>query len=306
MPARVRNPKPLTVGPYGETYTDRAGRARARLTDEGRRVCGEWMVRHPHPVALVKSAWPRLYGAARELGLSDDDIDSAAMEGVSQAFIRFDPSRGTAASTAVTWGVRGAVADLLRHRLRHESEMTVSQFDNGEARYVRAAAPDRQGEDVARADAADRVREAVALAGLAPRERQAFELCLSLTQAEASGVMGSSKQNVNQLRSSAVRKIRSALGVGQRPQRRKRPTVAVLTDGHRRRVLRALERFGPLTAGDVGKKTNLSAGTTAMLLAELVAGGSLTVTREPRKYARGGVAVVYRLGQMTEGRRATA
>lgn len=124
--------RPVT-GPYASAARDAArGGWLVRLTDAGRDALADWMVKYPHPIGLLRSAFPRLYRAARSAGFADDEIDATCMEGIVRGFVRFDPTRGQI-QTAVTWSVRGAVNDLLRVNAKYAADVPAS------AAWVRGA-----------------------------------------------------------------------------------------------------------------------------------------------------------------------
>jgi RNA polymerase sigma factor (sigma-70 family) len=83
------------------------------LTEEGRKVLGEWMVKYPHPIQLLVAAWPALFSRAIDAKLTEEEIDSACWEGIARTFVRFNPERASL-KTAAAWGVRGAVCDAIR------------------------------------------------------------------------------------------------------------------------------------------------------------------------------------------------
>lgn len=198
--------------------------------------------------------------------------------------------------TVVTWGVRGAVGDVLRRRLQSIRELSVSQFDYGEECYLRtpATGPDDGGLDDDRVLA---VRHALTSAGLTARETELLGLSLEMTGRQAAKLTGVSHQCVANTRATAIHKLRIRLG---------------LLGSHgadskcRVRIARALSRFpDPVTACQIRMTVNFPSKRIRAELRRMAVAGLVTETREPRRGYRGGVAVLYRLsglGQMTEGR----
>jgi hypothetical protein len=126
-------------GPYAEAWFDeRVQIHRVRLTEEGKEKVADYLCRYPHPIALLISMWPTTYRAARAARLSNEEIDSLCLEGVVQAFTRYDPTRGAAIGTAILWGIRATVGNAIRHARRRLSHFTLGQksIGNGAERYA--------------------------------------------------------------------------------------------------------------------------------------------------------------------------
>ena len=84
---------------------------------EQHRIVSEWLEKYD-PVALFRSALPRVYAAAVEAGMDEWELLSACNMGLLRAAEKFDPARGNSLSTYALPCMRTRVAEELRVRPR--------------------------------------------------------------------------------------------------------------------------------------------------------------------------------------------
>lgn len=114
MTTKIKIP---TVGQYGEVYYDDISQKhKTRLTEKGKIAVEEYLKKYPHPIALLKSKWSRLYCQALAIGINDDDLDCLCKSAMVKGFIKFNPELG-GITTVVTWCTRGEICEAIRSRL---------------------------------------------------------------------------------------------------------------------------------------------------------------------------------------------
>jgi len=302
-PARgLATRKRPVVGPYAEAWRDdETGCYRFRLNDLGRGVVADWLDRYPHPVASLKSCWPKLYRVCRDAGLNDDELDALALEGVVRAFCRFDPARGARVETVIPWGVRGAVTRALAGRQKAALEHPASQGgDDSWDCYEQT--PDRSP----RPGAALELWDAIGSAGLSRRQRQVLDACDvgGWNQRRAASELGVTHQAVCTYRRAVARKLRGVF-----PPPATRPQPARLGRGerearHRAGVLRALDG-APHGLAMFHLKRSVGAGEAILgrVLAGLVGDGLVTRRAVARDGMPGRCRVVTVYGLARPGER---
>jgi RNA polymerase sigma factor (sigma-70 family) len=100
-------------GPYGVCQETEDG-FRCSLTEDGKRIVADILERYPNPVALLRSTYPKTYFMAKKVAkISDEEINSACMEGIMWGVFRCQPERANL-NTAISWSLRGTVHDHVR------------------------------------------------------------------------------------------------------------------------------------------------------------------------------------------------
>jgi RNA polymerase sigma factor (sigma-70 family) len=284
-------------GPYAEAWFDEANQVhRVRLTAEGRRKVADYLDQYPHPVALLISTWPSAYRAARAARLSDEEIDSACLEGVALAFARFDPSRGASISTAIVWGIRASLGHSVRQARRASAFVELkagSEGWNAEERTALSAVH-------ASFAAANEVTHYLAISQLTPRERSALSLRFGLAEGKPlnntaiAAMLGLSSERIRQLHEKAIRKIRQTLGLDRDWVATARSRIlAYLTSraGTRPDELAAVSTAA--SKAQICQRTGLPMWQLRVVLPALLRDG--LVTRERRNISRKRWCVVFRV-----------
>jgi RNA polymerase sigma factor (sigma-70 family) len=264
---RAPGGEPVT-GPYAEKWYDGIASAwRIRLTEKGKQLIADFHARYPHPIALLKKVRGKLYAACRAAGLSDDEIDSACWEGVCRSAVRFDPARA-AFVTVAAWGVRAAVGDALRRRVRHVREVPTPfhlDYENGRGHSTEPAAP----------DPFPHLECALDLAAVVPRvkftdqEREVFARRFSAERPTLDAVaheLGLTRERIRQLEEHALDRVRLAFGVDTADGERVARMVALT----RPRIL-ALLVNGPLTRKDIRARLKTAGRYVVNAIRELAA-----------------------------------
>lgn len=270
---------PRVVGKYGEWFLcPKTGEQKVRLTAEGKVKLAELMRKHPHPIALLRTAWPSMLTLCRKHRITDEEIDSACMEGMVKGFIRYRET-GVKIETVLAWSLRGAIADLIRRRER-EKESCVSDHwetsaDNGISLEPRA--PDKPDE----LDLADQLRRLLSRARLTTRE--ASILVAKVQGGETLVSIGEqhriSKERARQIVERALRKIRRASGIVTPDEVRREMYETALG----KLIVRRMGRENLLTAKQIAERVNKPLGDVCDVLTELVARGEV----EKRKAGKG-------------------
>lgn len=249
---------------------------RVQLTDEGSAFLAEWFERYPRPIGLLKTAWPKVYGACQRAGLDDEDVNAACCEGIVRGVIRYDPER-SAITTAMTWSVRGSVTDMLRVNSRHNRE-TLSSFCLADDFPVEPIA----SEPTTDASELTDLLAVMAAAKLTDRERHVLlgRFQEDATQTVIAKHMQLSKERVRQLEVKALDKLRSAFGVETDASKRLVRNVAMLAP----RILALLAKCGPLGEKTIRARLRTSPEYLAAAL-RMLAGTKQVVLRATQKQA---------------------
>ena len=226
-------------GPYAEAWFDEIDLVhRVRLTAEGRRKVADYLNRYPQPINLLISSWPGLFRAARAAKLTSEEINALCLEGVAQAFVRFDPRRGAAIGTAIAWGVRASVGEAVKRARRAASLHSAASMSldnratalgvNASARIetlttaaiaARGLQPTANDERTVQAEQIEEVNHHLTRSNLTKNERSVLVFHFGLAgtipreNAAIAQSLGISVERVRQIHEKAIRKIRTAIGL---------------------------------------------------------------------------------------------
>lgn len=198
----------------------------ARLTAAGRDLVGRFLELYPRPAVLLWKSYRRLWRDAERLA-GEDDVHSAALEGVVRAVRIYDPARGGGGPgrdglppgllALAGCCVRSAVYELVRETKRHAAETTMTDLyrpgGDGGWDWPEPAAP--AGADPAAAlDAAADVWDLLRRAGLTGRQAAAVggRVWLGESFAAVGGRMGLTKEMARQHYEAALARFRGAAG----------------------------------------------------------------------------------------------
>lgn len=114
---------PPPVGHLGRCRWDEAeGCYHPELTEEGQRFVADWLAEWKTVTRLMKKreiGLVRMYTLARNLGYSEEEIESAGLVGLTKAAIWWNKERASNFSTAIVWRLKEALGKLV-NRTRNE------------------------------------------------------------------------------------------------------------------------------------------------------------------------------------------
>lgn len=297
-------------GPYAEAWFDESDQVhRIRLTAEGRRKVADYLSQYPNPIALLISAWPAAYRAARIARLSDEEINSLCLEGVAMAFARYDPTRGASIGTAIVWGIRATIGNAVRHARRalslllvpSPSALVVREKNGAKGFNVFTDDEGRRTEDE------QEVAHCLGLANLSSKESSVLTLRFGLsgnpplTNMAVALAMGLSTERVRQLQEKAIRKIRRALGLDLDWYAIAFARVTAYLSSFHSSIANNTHSFrSPMrngaTKADICKRTDIPMWQLREVLARLLHDG--LVIRERQRISRARWCIVYRIQSM--------
>lgn len=192
------------------------------LTADQQKLVEEY-ARQWNPIGVLRSVWPGLWKRVEFLGLDVDEVEAVCWLGVTKTAGRYDPARGATFATAASWGIRGAVSELIR-RAERDAKLPVTVFPDayekdGPPALAWKAMPAPEAEPADDREAA-RLQLAPLLAGLPYRERCVLQLRYGLvdghqySRVDAGRVLGVSWTRVIQQERRALARIQSFLQGG--------------------------------------------------------------------------------------------
>lgn len=189
------------------------------LTADQQRLVEEYL-RQWSVAAIMRSRYRTMWRAANAAGHDPEDLAAYGTLGVVRAASRFDPTRGVAFSTYASHSIRAELSRLIAASRRDKRSPEGKVLTNLEVRgeTIFNAIPGQEPGDGQ--DRKERLREAAAEAlALAENDRDLMVLKahygvggeIKRTDQEIGELIERTKQRVEQIRSAAVRKIRSRL-----------------------------------------------------------------------------------------------
>jgi len=233
---------PLPIGPLGRCWWDEsAGRWQIGLNEEGQKFVADWLAKWGTTQRLMhapRSGLRAMYNHAVGLGHTEEEIESAGLEGLVKAAIWWDPARAEF-STTLVWRLREQLGKLVNvraskgHNAVHVSLSNTHQRDNPETIAGSLSDPTPPPEP---SDSMEPIVKA--LQRLPQRERLVVQLrVLGGRGLEDIGEhFGISKERVRQLERTALYKLSQILGerYGYAP----RPSPKAKSPGASRRTQR--------------------------------------------------------------------
>lgn len=93
------------------------------LSPHGRRRTVEQFLRdYPNPLALLRRTRPGLFGAAKRLGLTDDELTADCYFAAVRAARKFDPEKGTAFASFALYEIWTVVRTTIGDRVKRRRE----------------------------------------------------------------------------------------------------------------------------------------------------------------------------------------
>lgn len=291
-------------GPYAEAWFDaNEGIYRVRLTAEGRAKAEEYLSRYPHPIALLISIWPAAYRAARSARFSDEEIDSLCLEGVALAVARYDPTRGASLGTAIVWGVRAALTQAVR---KAQTSLTHSRTDTRLVRLtdrLSIPSPDK-GDNSSVEDSREELARYLSTSHLTKKQRLVLILryglngAAPLSRGAASRALTLSTERIRQLEESAIRKIRSAIGLDLDWESAARSRILDYLSSMRGRVVDSagtsrVTILPGANKAELSRRTGVPMWELRVVLPQLLAEGR--VVRERFPLSRGRSSILFRI-----------
>jgi RNA polymerase sigma factor (sigma-70 family) len=199
-----------------------------RLTEDGQLFLAEWSAEFGTGIGLFRRSWPKVYKAARESGLADDDIEGECLL-ASVAALQFWHPDKSAYSTYLSWKLRSYVQKAIYHsnaEFRHGVTVTGNIFlANGEDANIFDIIGDnplrfhqRNAEERCEfRELAFILREAVTKAIPDRRDREVIARRFGLLGYERQSLiqiakgMNVSKERIRQIESSSLDRIRAYL-----------------------------------------------------------------------------------------------
>lgn len=189
------------AGPLAECRGDGA-RPRVRLTTAGRAYLEAHLAKWPHVIGFVVATMPGLFFECRRQGLTDEEIEAAALYGLVRAVCRYDSRHEAAFNTLAWYHVR---SQLERSRVDRAK-------GRGHGSIVSAIQDRRPARDM---ESLDAVRHGLRF--LDERQRRVVVLRYGLegeaehTLDECSKRLGLSRERIRQIEDRALRTMRRAM-----------------------------------------------------------------------------------------------
>ncbi len=150
-------------------------KTKRRLTGKQQSVLIAWLAEHPHPIALLRFKSPRMYRAARQIGLEDEEITAELLLAATYAAAKYEEGR---ASFSTLMGIvfPHRISEVIDRHFRRCRQAPAGSFsrDAQHRRLMNDVYVSDQGDGYAVVEAEEFVASVLPRAGLRPREVQAL------------------------------------------------------------------------------------------------------------------------------------
>lgn len=118
-----KGPEPK-IGPYARKWVNESGEWQVALTDEGKRILGEWLVKWPRLTGLLYKVYPKIKEFMDRWHVEEEEIEQECLCAAVRSMQSFDPAIAKF-STYVTKGLRNNISTLMRKVAKEGGKMSL-------------------------------------------------------------------------------------------------------------------------------------------------------------------------------------